>query len=67
MPHADNCTQTLCAIFFLAASHSAANWTRPEEFLPERWLSDGNDEFVNDKRESSQPFSFGPRNCMGKK
>jgi cytochrome P450 len=67
MHQPDNCQQTLCAIFFLAASYSTENWAQPEEFLPERWMSDGNDEFTNDKREASQPFSFGPRNCTGKK
>ncbi|KAK1963578.1 averantin oxidoreductase [Colletotrichum sublineola] len=48
-----------------AASHSPANWTLPEEFIPERWTGE-DDRFAGDQREISQPFSFGPRNCIGK-
>lgn len=38
----------------------------PNEFIPERWL-DSDSRFQNDKREVLQPFSLGPRNCIGKK
>ena len=47
-----------------AASHSNVNWTRPGEFLPERWLRP--DDFPHDKRHAMQPFSMGPRGCIGK-
>ncbi|KKK19858.1 hypothetical protein P175DRAFT_0252155 [Aspergillus ochraceoroseus IBT 24754] len=40
------------------------NFKRPNEFLPERWLDDP--EFATDKKAALQPFSFGPRNCLGK-
>ncbi|KAK2596439.1 hypothetical protein N8I77_013329 [Diaporthe amygdali] len=36
----------------------------PDSFIPERWL--GDPRFVNDKRDALQPFSYGPRNCIGK-
>jgi len=44
---------------------SAANFSRPNEFIPERWMNDPR--FENDDRAALQPFSYGPRNCFGKK
>ncbi|KAI1761905.1 cytochrome P450 [Hypoxylon sp. FL1150] len=42
---------------------------RPTSFLPERWLpaagTDTNSPFLNDQRQAIQPFSVGPRSCMG--
>ncbi|KAL2817755.1 cytochrome P450 [Aspergillus cavernicola] len=51
-----------------SASHSAENFQRADEFLPERWLvgSDETSQFQGDRHAASQPFSFGPRNCLGK-
>ena len=34
--------------------------------MPERWLADADVRFANDKRDAVNPFSFGPRNCLGK-
>ncbi|EOD50699.1 putative cytochrome p450 protein [Neofusicoccum parvum UCRNP2] len=48
-----------------AAYHSAVNFVSPDAFLPERWM--GGPEFESDRRDVLQPFSFGPRNCLGKK
>ncbi|KPM39269.1 Isotrichodermin C-15 hydroxylase [Neonectria ditissima] len=48
-----------------ATHHNPANFTLPDEFIPERWLGDAR--FANDKTEAFQPFSVGPRNCIGKK
>ncbi|KAH7012677.1 cytochrome P450 [Microdochium trichocladiopsis] len=45
------------------------NFFEPQRFLPERWLASVNTtdpRFVNDKRDVLQPFSVGPRNCIGK-
>ncbi|KAF2667685.1 putative toxin biosynthesis cytochrome P450 monooxygenase [Microthyrium microscopicum] len=51
-----------------ASNHSARNFYQPEAFLPERWMASAADDsrFVNDKRGVVQPFSTGPRNCIGK-
>jgi cytochrome P450 len=46
-------------------NHSEEHWERPFEFLPERFLDGG--KFKNDRPEAMQPFSLGPRNCIGRK
>jgi len=48
-----------------AAYHSTRNFAEPDSFIPERWL--GDERFADDERAGFQPFSFGPRNCLGKK
>lgn len=55
---------TTVSVHLWTSAHSALNWTRPYEFLPERWLHP--DDFPHDKHDSSQPFSLGPRGCIGK-
>ncbi|GAB1211244.1 hypothetical protein ATERTT37_000357 [Aspergillus terreus] len=46
---------------------SSSNFAEPDSFLPERWLRDKEDSrFRNDKREALQPFSYGPRACIGR-
>ncbi|KAK3322410.1 cytochrome P450 [Apodospora peruviana] len=49
-----------------AATHLPLNWDRPLEFIPERWLEGEQQRFPHDKRQASQPFSYGPRGCIGK-
>ncbi|KAI0458821.1 averantin oxidoreductase [Xylaria acuta] len=56
---------TSVSIPIYAISNSPLNWTQPEAFIPERWTGE-DARFANDKRESSQPFSYGPRNCLGR-
>lgn len=56
--------KTSVAVQQYAVCRSSANFHRPDEFLPQRWL--GDPEFANDRREASQPFSIGPRNCIGR-
>ncbi|KAK0610937.1 cytochrome P450 monooxygenase [Immersiella caudata] len=46
------------------ATHSELNFTRPYEFLPERWLHP--EKFPKDRQGAAQPFSLGPRGCIGK-
>jgi cytochrome P450 len=46
------------------AHHLESNFTRPEDFHPERFL--GAKEFANDNYAVMQPFSVGPRNCIGR-
>ncbi|KAI0192142.1 cytochrome P450 monooxygenase-like protein [Astrocystis sublimbata] len=36
-------------------------WHEPEKFLPERWIGEG----YHDNKKASQPFSTGPRGCLG--
>ncbi|KAE8153594.1 cytochrome P450 [Aspergillus avenaceus] len=53
-----------------AAYWSSINFHDPEHFHPERWLpeakSDPASPFFSDKRGVLQPFSTGPRNCIGR-
>jgi cytochrome P450 len=58
---------TLVSLNTCAAYTSATNFYRPRDFLPERWLYPDHETFRSDKREVFEPFSYGPRNCIGKK
>jgi cytochrome P450 len=59
-------SQTTVSTHHYASYRSAANFALPEQFIPERWL--GCDErFRNDRRDVLQPFSLGPRGCIGKR
>jgi len=49
-----------------AMHHSSANWQDPWSFRPERFLDKGG-LGKKDTFEALQPFSVGPRNCVGKK
>ncbi|KAH7042058.1 cytochrome P450 [Macrophomina phaseolina] len=49
-----------------AAHHSERNLYDPEGFHPERWLPDPDPCFSTDKLSACEPFSLGPRNCIGK-
>jgi len=49
------------------ANHSPRNFADPEAFIPERWLKDAPAKFKDDNHAAMNPFSFGPRNCLGKK
>lgn len=58
--------QTVVACHHYASYHSVTNFALPDEFIPERWH--GNDpRFEHDRKDVLQPFSLGPRNCLGKK
>jgi cytochrome P450 len=59
--------QTTVGVYQFAAHHYSKNFYEPESFRPERWLPNPPAEFTNDNREAVQPFSTGPRNCIGKK
>ncbi|CAG2010194.1 unnamed protein product [Fusarium graminearum] len=48
----------------LPAYHSALNFKDPEKFVPERWMDDPR--YANDCRAVVNPFSMGPRDCLGK-
>lgn len=46
---------------------SATNFAEPDTFIPECWLSPSNGSitFVKDSKFALQPFSYGPRVCIG--
>ncbi|KAK0701923.1 cytochrome P450 [Lasiosphaeria miniovina] len=52
-----------------AMNRDPANFCRPDEFLPERWLpearTDEESPFFGDRPEAMQAFSLGVRSCMG--
>ncbi|RAH67354.1 cytochrome P450 [Aspergillus aculeatinus CBS 121060] len=55
---------TSVSIPHYAAYRSPANFTDPDAFVPERHL--GDPRYAADDRDVLQPFSFGPRNCIGR-
>ncbi|KAJ6185613.1 cytochrome P450 [Penicillium mononematosum] len=55
---------TITAIPQFAMNHSKQHFTDPWEYRPERYL--GDPKYANDKLDVVQPFSFGPRNCIGR-
>jgi cytochrome P450 len=60
------CVQASISVSQYVANRSALNFTEPTLFAPERWLSSPPNKFANDNLAIVQPFSFGPRNCLGK-
>ncbi|RYP75201.1 hypothetical protein DL771_002526 [Monosporascus sp. 5C6A] len=48
------------------ACHSPLNFRDPDSFVPERWLINKDKRYENDRLNASQPFSVGPRSCIGK-
>ncbi|GME48511.1 Cytochrome P450 [Neofusicoccum parvum] len=44
---------------------SPQNFKDPDSFVPERWLPGSG--YDDDKKDALNPFSLGPRNCIGKK
>jgi len=50
------------------ASHSAANFAQPDAFIPERFLDtpESKLQFASDAQKAAQPFSTGPRGCIGR-
>jgi len=55
---------TTVAIYQWAMYRSSKYFSRPEDFIPERWT--GDPEFQNDNKAVVMPFSNGPRNCIGR-
>ncbi|PYI11212.1 cytochrome P450 [Aspergillus sclerotiicarbonarius CBS 121057] len=62
--------KTKVAVHQSAANLSPLNFSQPEKFIPERWLPESKNNpaspFYSDNREVVQPFSIGPRNCIGR-
>ncbi|TPX17045.1 uncharacterized protein E0L32_012302 [Thyridium curvatum] len=57
--------KTYVACWQYAQYHSTANWTEPFEYKPERFLEGSKN--PADRHDTLQPFSVGPRNCIGRK
>jgi len=49
-----------------AASHSISNFADPDQYVPDRWLPTPPSKYSKDDLNASQPFSTGPRQCLGK-
>ncbi|KAI0127485.1 averantin oxidoreductase [Xylariales sp. AK1849] len=52
-------------ISIYAAARSERNFHEADKFIPERWMHE-DPIYADDKREALQPFSYGPRNCIGR-
>ncbi|KAF3000541.1 hypothetical protein E8E14_000671 [Neopestalotiopsis sp. 37M] len=46
------------------ANMSPLNFKHPRQFIPERWIQGHG--YDDDRKDAMQPFSTGPRNCLGK-
>lgn len=57
--------KTIISIYQYVAYHSPKHFYLPDQFIPERWLGE-DQRFANDNKSVMQPFSVGPRNCIGK-
>ncbi|KAK7935354.1 hypothetical protein PG985_000849 [Apiospora marii] len=61
--------QTRVSIQAYSINRDPRYFHAPTEFQPERWLPDASTDpsspFWGDKRQALQPFSMGPRSCMG--
>ena len=60
--------QTSIGITLLAAFQSSNNFSQPFRYAPERWMSgkERPEWTKSDRLDVCQPFSAGPRNCVGK-
>ncbi|KAF5511195.1 Trichothecene C-15 hydroxylase [Colletotrichum siamense] len=54
---------TTLGIWQYALYHDPTKFLYPDSFIPERWLDDKR--FENDAKHMHQPFSYGPRICLG--
>lgn len=57
---------TRVAVQQYSTHRSDSNFVDALSFHPERWLANPDPTFAKDDREALQPFSQGPRNCLGK-
>lgn len=61
---------TSVAVSSWAAAHNPANFVDCDSFIPERWLEPGqpgyDPKYQADLKKAAQPFSLGPRGCIGK-
>ena len=61
---------TSVAVSSWAAAHNPANFVECDSFIPERYLEPGqegyNPKYSTDLKKGAQPFSLGPRGCIGR-
>jgi cytochrome P450 len=57
--------QTFVAFNQYPAFRAASNFTAPDSFMPERFLSES--PFPNDRPDAYEPFLLGRHKCIGKK
>ncbi|KAE8153715.1 cytochrome P450 [Aspergillus avenaceus] len=61
---------TKVAVHQSSAYRSPLNFHHADRFIPERWLPEARENpdspFYHDRRDVLQPFSIGPRNCIGR-
>ncbi|KAK8123015.1 Cytochrome P450 monooxygenase FUM2 [Apiospora sp. TS-2023a] len=63
---------TRVSVHHYATYRSPQNFKNPDTFAPERWLSSkgrsdpSSSPYRDDRRESYQPFAYGPRDCLGR-
>ncbi|RYP59422.1 hypothetical protein DL769_008539 [Monosporascus sp. CRB-8-3] len=55
---------TAVSVWQWAINRDPKYWTEPTKFTPERFL--GDPRYAGDRLDAMQPFSVGPRNCIGK-
>jgi cytochrome P450 len=55
---------TVISVHHWSTYRSKANFKHPDKFIPERWL--GDPIYQGDVRGAYQPFSYGPRDCLGR-
>ncbi|KAI6090278.1 cytochrome P450 [Hypoxylon rubiginosum] len=55
---------TTVQVYQWPINHDERWWKDPFEFVPERWM--GDPKYKDDKLDAMQPFSVGPRNCIGR-
>ncbi|KAH6889402.1 cytochrome P450 [Thelonectria olida] len=56
---------TILDIWQWVINRNPNHFTLPDSFIPERWTGT-EPRFANDRKDAVQPFSHGPRNCLGK-
>ncbi|RYP03582.1 hypothetical protein DL764_005043 [Monosporascus ibericus] len=57
---------TVVYVHPMSINLSPMNFADPLEFVPERWLKDPPAKYANDNLEATQPFSVGPKSCIGR-
>ncbi|KAI0138673.1 cytochrome P450 [Hypoxylon sp. NC0597] len=55
---------TAVSVWQWSINHHPDFWKDPMTFAPERWMDDP--AYKGDRLDAMQPFSYGPRNCIGR-